>query len=284
MTLASTQSVQRTPRSQSRFSSAMEKNLSAYALAAGSAGVALLACTQSAEAKIISTKTNLFVPPAGSISFDINNDGQMDFALSNTGRGGCTSTATSISARKKHGHRRTAAAPPLGCGYFYGALKVNPLNPANEVWAMESQGTDCANDVRRGVTIGPARPFATGAQPMLIHKGTSEGSYFCPWGEYAHNAYLGVKFADVDGKLHYGWVRVSKRTDYSAIIEAYAYETVPNKPIPAGITGGGDDEAGLIDPTATLASRTSESASLGRLAQGAAGLAAWRREDEVIAG
>jgi hypothetical protein len=281
MTLPSTQSVQRTPRSQSRLSGGMEKNLSAYALAAGSAGVALLACTQPAEAKIVATKTNLFVPPAGSISFDINNDGQMDFALSNSGRGDCTSTATS--ARKKQGRRRTAAAPPLGCGYFYGALKVNPLNAANEVWVAESQGTQCANDVRRGVTIGPARPFAPDAQPMLIHKGTSEGSYFCPWGEYPHNAYLGVKFVDADGALHYGWVRVSKRTDYGAIIEGYAYETVPNKPIPAGVTGGEGGEASLIDPSATLAPKAAEAASLGRLAQGASGLAAWRRESEVIA-
>ena len=264
-----------------KLSELLEKNLHAYALAAGSAGVAVLACVQPAEAKIVSTKTNLLVPFDSSVQFDINNDGQMDFALSQIDRGGCTSTATSMGARRKHGHRRAAAAPPLGCGYFYDALKVNPLLAANKVWVTEDQGAECANDVRRGVTIGPARPFAPGAQPMSILKGTSEGSSFCPWAAPQHSAYLGVKFVDLDGNLHYGWVRVSKREDFEPVIEAYAYETVPNKPIPAGITGGGDDEASLVDPSATLAPKKAEPATLGRLAQGAAGLVAWRREDEV---
>jgi hypothetical protein len=281
MTLLSTQPVQLRPRSQSRLPRELERNLSAYALAAGSAGVALLACVQPAEAKIISTKTNLLVPFDSSVQFDINNDGQMDFALSQNDLGHCTSTTTSLGARKKHGHRRAAAAPPLGCGYFYDALKVNPLQTANEVWVTEDQGAECANDVRRGVTIGPARPFAPGAQPMSILKGTSEGSSFCPWAAPQHSAYLGVKFVDVDGNRHYGWVRVSKREDFEPVIEAYAYETVPNKPIPAGITGG-DDEASLVNPSATLAPKTGP-ATLGRLAQGVAGLEAWRREDEVTA-
>jgi hypothetical protein len=40
----------------------LEKNLSTYAMAAGSAGVALLAFVQSAEAKIVFTKTDIVVP------------------------------------------------------------------------------------------------------------------------------------------------------------------------------------------------------------------------------
>jgi hypothetical protein len=276
MTLPSTPGApQPKERNRSRLSAGLERNLSAYAVAAGSAGVALLACVQPADAKIISAKTNLLVPYQGSVQFDINNDGQMDFALSQVFKGGCTSTATS--ARQKHG-----AHPPLGCGFFYDALLAAPQQPANGVWVTESLGTECANDVRRGVLIGPTRPFAAGVHPMSILQGTSEGSSFCPWA-FQHSPYLGVKFADLQGNIHYGWVRVSVRKDYQPKIEEYAYETIPNKPIPAGIANGGDGDASVVAPSGDLAPKTPEPASLGCLAQGASGLAAWRREDEVVA-
>jgi hypothetical protein len=279
MTLPSMQDAQRKSRSQSRLSRGLERNLSAYTLAAGSAGVALLACVQPADAKIVATKTNIVVPPVGSISFDINNDGQMDFALSQIFEGGCTSTATS--ARKAHGKRHTAGTPPLGCGFFYDALLVAPQQAANEALVTKSDFRECANAVGRDATIGPTRHFAAGPAPMSINSGTSEGNFYCPWA-LEHPPYLGVKFVDTEGKLHYGWVRISMRHDYSTVIEAYAYETIPNKPIPAGVASG-DDEASLVDPSSTLAPKATEAATLGRLAQGASGLAAWRREDEVIA-
>jgi hypothetical protein len=279
MTLPSTHPAQRKPRSQSLLSRGLERNLSAYALTAGSAGVALLACVPPSEAKIISTKTNLVVPPDGSIAFDINNDGQMDFALSEIFEGGCTSTATS--ARKGHGKRHGAATPPLGCGFFYDALRVVPQQPANEALVTESDFRECANAVGRGATIGPTRHFAAGPAPMSIDSGTSAGNNYCPWA-FPHPPYLGVKFVDTEGKLHYGWIRISVSHDYSTVIEAYAYETIPNKPIPAGIASG-DDEASLVDPSSTLTRKATGPATLGRLAQGAAGLAAWRRESEVVA-
>jgi hypothetical protein len=267
-------------RNRSRLSMELEKNLSAYAIAAGSAGVALLACVQSAEAKIIFTKTDLFVPDHGSVQFDINNDGQMDFALSRISQGACSSTNTS--ARQKHGHRR-GAHPPLGCGFFYDVLQIGPQQAANEVWVTKTSfGADCANAVRRGTAIGPARDFAAGVQPMSIHQGTSEGSYFCPWA-FQHSPYLGVKFTDLEGNLHYGWVGVSVRKDYGTVIGEYAYETVPNKPIHAGSVSEDDDDAGLVTPSGALAPMSVEPATLGRLAQGAGGLAAWRREEEVVA-
>jgi hypothetical protein len=279
MALPSTQPARRRSRSQSRLSGGLERNLSAYTLAAGSAGVALLACVQPADAKIVATKTNLIVPSGGSISFDINNDGQMDFALSVIFEGGCTSTATS--ARKGHSKRHTGATPPLGCGFFYDALRVVPQQPANEALVTESDFRECANAVGRDATIGPTRHFKAGPAPMSIDSGTSAGNLYCPWA-FGHPPYLGVKFVDTEGQLHYGWVRISMRHDYSTVIEAYAYETIPNKPIPAGVASG-DDEASLVDPSSTLAPKVAEAATLGRLAQGASGLSAWRRESEVVA-
>ena len=69
-------------RSRSPLSAGLEKNLSCYALAAGSAGVALLACVQPADAKVVITKVDIPVPiNAGPVNFDINGDGQNDFGL-----------------------------------------------------------------------------------------------------------------------------------------------------------------------------------------------------------
>ncbi len=263
-------------RTQSLLSSALEKNLSAYALAAGSAGVALLACVQPSEAKVVFTKTDIVVPVnAGSIQFDINGDGQADFGLSALGP---TQSCTFTQARVKHEGQRH----PLGCP-FNDQLKVVPAQAANEVWqAGTSYGAKCANDVPRGVLIGARRPFGTGAMVMYGDEGTSEGNQFCPWRGGSSRPFLGVKFLDTSGAVHYGWVRVTV-SFISATINGYAYETIPNKPILAGATSGADNDASMADPAGTLAPKGAEPASLGRLAQGAVGLAAWRREEEVLA-
>lgn len=264
----------------SPLSSRLEKNLSGYALAASSAGVALLACSLPADAKIVSTKTNIVVPSSGQAQFDINNDGQFDFALSNVNFKFAPSTCT-FTSQARQGRRKHSGSPPLGCGPFDFGLQVSPLQAGNEVWqAGTSYGEKCAADVRRGVLVGRGRPFAAGPLALSGLSGTSEGHPFCPWA-FPHSPYLGVKFVDTEGKLHYGWVRVSVRQDYSTVIQAYAYETIPDKPIPAGIAKGNDVEESLVDP-AGIAPQITEAATLGRLAQGASGLAAWRRVDENI--
>ena len=102
-------------------------------------------------------------------------------------------------------------------------LQVSPLHAANEVWQSgSSYGKKCAADVKSGVNIGPKRPFAAAPLVMAGLSGTSEGHPFCPWA-FPHHPYLGVKFVDKVGRLHYGWVRVSVQTDYSTVIEEYAY-------------------------------------------------------------
>ena len=87
-----------------------------------------------------------------------------------------------------------------------------------------------------------------------------------PWVNVT-NRYLGVKFK-INGKLHYGWARLNVKVvrgqyEITATLTGYAYETIPNKAIIAGKTKGPD----VI---------TVQPGSLGRLAQGSAGLAAWR--------
>ena len=112
--------------------------------------------------------------------------------------------------------------------------------------------------------------------------GSSEGIQVCPWksGTPA-KPYLGVKFLDKEGALHYGWVRVTNNFVF-ATITGYAYETIPNKPILAGAINETGDEASLLEPSRSTTSKGAQSASLGYLALGSVGLSAWRREDEVI--
>lgn len=256
-------------RSQSSLSAGLEKNLSSYALAAGSAGVALLACVQPADARVVVTKVDIPVPDNGvPVQFDINGDGQMDFGLSAFADGGCSTTARV---------RQPAARPPLGCGPFDDELRVAPAQAGNEVWqAGTSWGYNCAARLGRGTRIDRLRAFAPGILVMYGDVGSSEGHQICPWkGGSPAKPYLGVKFLDKQGELHYGWVRVTNNF-ISGTITAYAYETIPNKPILAGAISE-EDEAALrpSDPAP-------EPATLGHLALGAAGLAAWRREEEAF--
>ncbi len=271
--------VQPNQRNRSRLAAGLEKNLSTYAIAAGSAGVALLACAQTSEAKIVFTRTNIVVPVNGGlIQFDINGDGQMDFGLS--AKAFPTQTCTFAERHPKQEEQK----PPLGCP-FDDRLKVIPAQAANEIWqAGTSYGTKCAADLGRGARIGHLRPFGTGAMAMYVDSGTSEGHQFCPWrGGTGAKPFLGVKFLDTAGNVHYGWVRVTV-DGIRATINGYAYETIPNNGIIAGDTSGADaNHASLLDPNADLDLKAPEPATLGRLAQGAPGLQAWRREDEVVA-
>jgi hypothetical protein len=103
--------------------------------------------------------------------------------------------------------------------------------------------------------------------------------------------YLGLKF-QINGETHYGWARLNvqvnttKLTIYSRLT-GYAYETTPNTPIAAGQTHSASEIGTLASPQVTghhspvasgYASETPALASLGLLAQGSQGLAAWRRE------
>jgi hypothetical protein len=261
-------------RNPSVLPAGLDKNLLAYATAASAAGVAILACATPAEARIVATKANITVPVNGGvIQFDINGDGQADFGLSVFALGGCTSTT---SARLRHGR------PNLGCPFDDQAIVI-PEQAGNEVWqAKTSYGAKCAAALPFGAQIGAPRPFGSGKMVMAAHTGTSEGHYFCPWtGPLAPHPYLGVKFTDTSGNVHFGWVRVKVEFETIVTILGYAYETVPGRPIHAGQVSGPDEAASLIDPT-DLNPNIPEVASLGRLAQGAAGLSAWRRRDQQV--
>jgi hypothetical protein len=120
----------------------------------------------------------------------------------------------------------------------------------------------------RGQQIGPKCAFSGGLEVMAELTGTGNTSgIFGSWIN-VNNRYLGVTFR-IKGQIHYGWVRLNVQVQLpltvTATLTGYAYETVPNKPIIAGKIKGPD-----VEP-----------ASLGRLAQGSAGLAPGRRKEST---
>ena len=73
----------RSPRSPSKLSDSVHLQLSAYALAAGAAGVGMLALAQPAEAKIVYTKTHMVIAGAEQYYLDLNHDKITDFTVVN---------------------------------------------------------------------------------------------------------------------------------------------------------------------------------------------------------
>jgi len=227
------------------FSPALERCLSTYALAASAAGVALLALTQSAEAKIVYTPANISIPvDGGEVYVDLNNDGVNDFWF------------TFVASTGKRMGLHQGADVPLE-GNHFSLLAVGPAQPSNRIWAVESKGQLCAGAVRKGRTVGPKSPFQPGYSGLAMAwawGNSMSGGYGCPWIRATH-AYLGLKF-EIEGKIHFGWARVKTDPVY---ITGYAYETVANKPIVTGQRKGPDTIT--VQPTSTPA-------TLGSLARG----------------
>jgi hypothetical protein len=148
--------------------------------------------------------------------------------------------------------------------------------------AVVRQGSS-ASALKAGMSIGPDQQFMPGRELMAAW--SSNGNrYTGQWmndGKGVKNRYLGIRFS-IKGKVHYGWARltVTPTKGFVGILTGYAYETIPNKPIIAGRTQGPDEIGASVRVSPTILSApVPEPATLGLLAQGAAGLVAWRRRD-----
>jgi hypothetical protein len=109
-------------------------------------------------------------------------------------------------------------------------------------------------------------------------------STFLSYGAWTQTTrrYLGLKFI-IQGQVHYGWARLNVTATIKGIygaISEYAYETVPNKPIRTGQTGGAAKKKhnAKLGPV-PLDAPAPMPGDLGSLAAGAAGLALRRAED-----
>jgi hypothetical protein len=249
----------RQSKSPFKLHESLNKQLSMYSVAAGAAGVGILALAQPAEARIVYTPANVkIVPNKGLTFFDLNHDGIPDFGLSNI-----------------YTHSSYQAS---------GFLKVVQAQAANEVWDVTSKGFLCAAAVPKNTRIGPKGHFRKDPTTGLAMAFSNmEGTYFGPWRKVKQD-YLGLKFV-IKGKTHFGWARLKGNFNsfpYAATLTGYAYETIPNKPIITGKTKGLDDISVEV-PDAALTIPTPGPATLGILALGSPGVSIWRREELAVA-
>ena len=219
--------MKRTSRKPSQLSKSLHRQLANYAAAASAAGVGMLALVQPADAKVVYTPASLTIAPNGAYLLDLNHDGTTDFRIANYYL--CSAQICT------------------------GKLNAYPAT-GNGVEGMKGvRSIPFAYALPRGSRIGPKVPFSG----QFMAGGGSIG--LGQWID-VNDRYLGFRFG-VDGKLHYGWARLSvtvaeQRLSITAILTGYAYETIPNKPIVAGKTKGKD----VI---------TVRSGTLGHLARGA---------------
>jgi hypothetical protein len=191
---------------------------------------------------------------------DLNHDGITDFALWIYG-GHSTKIATSfLAVYPNAGNGAVGTAK----GWFRSAVAL---------W--------------QGAKIGPHRLFNGGSKAsfagQMVNRVTKLGSttssfwegQFADGGKGVKNRYLGFQFL-INGKIHYGWARIrvdiSGKT-FTAFLNGYAYETIPNKPIVAGETKGPNEV--VVEPV-FLSAPATQTATLGLLAVGSSGLSIWR--------
>jgi hypothetical protein len=244
------------PRKTAKLSRSLHQQLTMYALAAGAAGVGLLALAPPAEAKIIYTPAHRVITPKHSYNIDFNHDGITDFKIAN-----------SVSA----------------CTDFcFFELRQSPADGNSAVGYTVGSGFPLDSALKPGARIGPRRPFKKGTAALLVARSnvytSNKTIVYGPWAN-VKDRYLGLKF-QIKGKTHYGWARLNvkvSKTTITATLTGYAYETIPNKTIVAGKTKGPDD-ASVGGSNTALIVPTPEPATLNVLALGSSGLSIWKRE------
>jgi hypothetical protein len=271
----------------------LHRRLNGYALAAGAAGVAVLACSTPAHATPVCKTVDIRLVGTGTYALNPAQQRVPPFNIAET-------------------YNNVSSLP----GAFWNRGFFIP----NWAGAMPLLGAnDLPADVHSGASIGPGGNFAKGPSYGMLFTYGPPGS-----GTFKHHKgnlqlgqfnYIGFRFGEA-GESHYGWVRIKVtfklRTDGKMgvmLLDGYGYETTPNTGIHAGqcsvpehasetsakptqsaslnaavaadVKGHHDErKAEQIGPS-SVAGHASRSATLGLLATGAPGLAIWRREESV---
>ena len=200
----------RRPRIAAMLAQHLDQRLTAYALAASAAGVGVLALAPRSEAKIIYRNVHHVIGRNASYALDLNHDGKTDFTIQNVEGGGtCTTTLCNPYFAK------LAAQPAAGNGAAGFVIASAP-------WAF---------DLKARARIGPSQYFRGS---MLATANGYPGSASSKNGSWVNvkNRYLGLKFK-IDGKIHYGWVRLSVQVQnfsITATLTGYAYEPLRTNP------------------------------------------------------
>jgi hypothetical protein len=244
----------------SNLSQSIHQQLEMYAIAAGAAGVSMLALARPAEAKIVYTPADRWLPLNQTFYLDLNHDGVNDFRFSLRSNAWSTGFARSLIVGRQ--------SKNAVFGYFYGPYP-------------------CAAALPEGISVGPKSPFLLHTAAIMFFSGNGDAGsqWFGFWLNVTKQSYLGLRFI-IKGKIHYGWARMGHiRHDKSprAKLTGYAYETIPNKRIHAGETDDSEDK-NIEARHASLTAPTSEPATLGVLAMGVTRLSIWRRKEPTPKG
>jgi hypothetical protein len=259
--------MRRSPRKTVNLSESVHQQLNSYALAAGAAGVSLLALAQPSEAKIVYRPTLVNISP--------NTSYKVDFGL------GPVPILTI-------GNFRLFSKVTTSYNRCFDGLSVKG-DVAGSSASTKGHTIRLAYALSSGATIGPQQKFQQASSVIMANVYYNHSVSRDERGAWlnATNRYLGLRF-QVNGQFHYGWARLNVRSSVGsfvaycqifATLTGYAYETVPNTPIIAGKTHSADAK----QPTpASLKTNTPEAATLGVLAIGAPGLSIWRRDEPRV--
>jgi hypothetical protein len=166
-------------------------------------------------------------------------------------------------------------------GFYAHAIIGIPTQASNEIGAITSFGKGlCAAELPKGRLIAANKNFQPGELELFGVAGdyTSPGSAVCPWqGRGNLGGFLALKFV-AGGNTYFGWARIALQPNTVPTITGYAYEDAPGVSIKAGTTGGPDEKS---DASHVPDIPAPQPASLGALANGASGLAIWRRPEEM---
>jgi hypothetical protein len=252
----------RSRRTRSNLSASVEQRLTAYAFAAGAAGVGMLAVSQ-AEAEVVYTPAAVTISLSGPDFYYFNPAPQEQVQ----GRAPFLMVAGFTSP-----------------GIYWDTLSFNPYTSGARF--VQGPGTSWSiMPLKKGNVIGPGRRFGSPSRGFIATYGPyGGGTYNRHAGfKFGQTTYIGFKFL-INGETHYGWARVTARFDpntpkrrLSTHLTGYAYETIPDKPILAGEEHGGDASLERVNP-ATLTKPTLVPASLGVLSLGSPGLSSWRQK------
>lgn len=260
-------STQPTDSARNAPSNHLPRQLSLYSLAAAAAGVGILALATPAASEVVVTRKTIRIPLSNwgkegvGISFTNNGVDDLKLVLSSyTGFGNPFYLLKAVDAAEGKGIVVGSSFPRYGLALPQGA-RIGPLN--------NFQSAACGGSLSCYSAVNLAR----------VLSGTSSTAVLGPWAGNHHTAYLGVRFL-IDGKKHYGWVRLTVTLAIglspSATVTAYAYEAEPNRPI---LAGAGEKPTARIQVPANTQRHAGP--SLGMLALGADALPLWRREETL---
>jgi hypothetical protein len=259
------------------ISDALHRRLNSYAVAAGAAGVAMLACSPAAEAALVCRNLSIAFISNNTFPLTVQDQAFAPFQVAQTG-----SNYFSSSYGRFFSWNRAFLTPNSG--------GANVL--------LGSGGL--AANLAAGASIGPAAQFGKpGSYGMLFTYGkgfrfvAKGGSLLKHRGNFdlQKSNYVGFEFSQA-GAVHYGWVRlaVSFKSSYKQHkntilhILGYGYESSPNTAIAAGsctVTSAERPFASSDDNTHADVGKPGAvggpGAALGMLALGRDGLSMWRK-------